>query len=95
VLAPGEAEPELERALQGPVGSIRTSQSLLLMWSLVVTGRRHRGGSGKMVFQFAKVAEVLAASGTAELSQSGGTAWIASAAFTDSGASVNPLRVLP
>ncbi len=64
MLGAGQAEPELERALQGPVG---LDQDFTVLVVYVEFGRNRDDGtgvgSGKMVFQFRKSGEVLAAMG--------------------------------
>jgi hypothetical protein len=72
VLGTGEAEPELEGALQSPVGF--DQNFTIFAVDLEFGGNRDDGigvGGGKMAFQILKSGEVLGADGAAELSQGG------------------------
>jgi len=72
-LGAGEAESELEGALQSPVGF--DQNFTIFAVDMEFGGNRDDGigvGGGEMVFQFCKSGEVLAADGAAELSQGGG-----------------------
>jgi len=72
-LGAGKAEAELEGALQNPVGF--DQNFTIFAVDMEFGGNRGDGTGvvgGKMVFQFCKIGEVLAADEAAELSQGGG-----------------------